>query len=154
MHIIIYIKYIEKDACMDYKVPIGLKNDGTKYKVLIIDDSAFVIKQLTQILLSENFDIVDTAVDGDIGLEKYKEIYPNIDLVTLDITMPNQDGITTLQKIIEYNKDAKVVMISALGKEDLVKKALMIGAKNYIIKPLDRAKVLDRIESALIGVKK
>ncbi len=139
---------------MDNKVPIGLKNDGTKYKVLIIDDSAFVIKQLTQILLSENFDVVDTAVDGDIGLEKYKEYYPNIDLVTLDITMPNQDGITTLQKIIEYNKDAKVVMISALGKEDLVKKALMIGAKNYIIKPLDRAKVLDRIESALIGVKK
>jgi len=139
---------------MDNKVPIGLKDDGTKYKILIIDDSSFVIKQLTQILLSESFEIIDTAADGDIGLEKYKEYYPNVDMVTLDITMPNQDGITTLQKIIEYNKDAKVVMISALGKEDLVKKALIIGAKNYIIKPLDRAKVLDRIQSALIGVNK
>ncbi|MBN2545136.1 MAG: response regulator [Spirochaetes bacterium] len=139
---------------MDKKVPIGLKDDGTKYKVLIIDDSSFVIKQLTQILLSESFEIIDTAADGDIGLEKYKEHHPKIDLITLDITMPNQDGLTTLEKIIEYNKDAKVIMISALGKEDLVKKALMIGAKNYIIKPLDRAKVLDRIHSAIIGVNK
>jgi two-component system chemotaxis response regulator CheY len=55
------------------------------------------------------------------------------------------DGVTALEKIIEFDKDAKVIMISALGKQDLVKKSLLIGAKNYIVKPLDRAKVLERI---------
>ena len=105
----------------------------------------FVTKQISQILSSEGFDVIGTAADGEQGLEKYKEIYPNIDLVTMDITMPKMDGVTALEKILEFDKEAKVIMISALGKQDLVKKALLIGAKNYIVKPLDRAKVLERI---------
>lgn len=139
---------------MDSKMPLGLKDDGTKYKVLIIDDSIFVIKQLTQILLSENFEVIDTATDGEEGLEKFKEKHNQIDLVTLDITMPKMDGITVLEKILEYDKNAKVIIISALGKEDLVKKALLSGAKNYIVKPLDRNKVLERIKLVIDGVKK
>ncbi len=139
---------------MDKHSPIGEKNDGTKYRVLIIDDSIFVVKQLIQILQSENFDIVDSATDGELGYEKFKEYYPNIDLITLDITMPKMDGITLLEKIMEFDKNIKAIMISALGKEDLVKKALLAGAKNYIIKPLDRNKVLERIESVLKGVNK
>jgi two-component system chemotaxis response regulator CheY len=67
----------------------------------------------------------------------------------MDITMPKMDGVTALEKIIEFDKEARVVMISALGKQDLVKKSLMIGAKNYIVKPLDRAKVLERIMMSL-----
>jgi two-component system chemotaxis response regulator CheY len=133
----------------DEKKSIGLKSDGSKYKVLVIDDSVFVVKQLMQILTSENFEIIDSATDGEEGLEKYKIHSHNVDLVTLDITMPKMDGITLLEKIIEYNKNAKVVMITALGKEDLVKKALITGAKNYIIKPLDRNKVLERIEAVI-----
>ena len=77
----------------------------------------------------------------------YKEYKP--DLVTMDITMPKMDGITALTKIIEYDKNARVVMVSALGKEDMVKKALLAGAKNYITKPLDRKKVLERIKMVL-----
>jgi two-component system chemotaxis response regulator CheY len=134
------------------KKPIGERNDGSKYRVLIIDDSIFVIKQLTQILQSENFDILDSAVDGEEGLEKYKQFHPDVDLVTMDITMPKLDGISTLEKILEYDKKAKIIIISALGKEDLVKKALLAGAKNYIIKPLDRTKVLERVENCLKGV--
>lgn len=125
--------------------PEGMKPEGTPYRVLIIDDSLFIAKQLGQILTSEGFEVVGTAQDGLQGLEKYKELHPNVDLVTMDITMPNMDGISALEKIIAFDKDAKVVMISALGKEDLVKQALVIGAKNYIVKPLDRAKVLERI---------
>ena len=83
------------------------------------------------------------------GVEKYKELYPNVDLVTMDITMPKMDGVSALEKIIEFDKDAKVVMISALGKEDLVKKSLLVGAKNYIVKPLDRKKVLERVVGVL-----
>lgn len=134
---------------MSEKNPIGEKDDGSSFKVLLIDDSVFVIKQLSQILQSEKFEIVATANDGEEGVEKYKEFFPNIDLVTCDITMPKVDGITALERIIEFDKNAKVIMISALGKEDLVKKALITGAKNYIVKPLDREKVLSRIESIL-----
>jgi two-component system, chemotaxis family, chemotaxis protein CheY len=125
--------------------PEGLKEDGTPYRVLIIDDSMFVTKQIHQILTSEGFDVVGTAEDGAMGAEKYKELYPNIDLVTMDITMPKMDGVACLEAIMSFDKDAKVIMISALGKQELVKKSLLLGAKNYIVKPLDRNKVLERV---------
>lgn len=129
--------------------PEGLREDGGPFRVLVVDDSMFVTKQIGQILTSEGFDVVATASDGLAGVEKYKELYPNLDLVTMDITMPKMDGVTALEKIIEFDKDAKVIMISALGKQDLVKKALMLGARNYIVKPLDRKKVLERIVMSL-----
>lgn len=129
--------------------PVGYKSDGSPYKVLIIDDSMFVTKQLSQILSSDCFEVVATAQDGQEGLEKYKELHPDIDLVTMDITMPKMDGVTALEKILEFDKKARVVMISALGKQDLVKKSLLLGAKGYIVKPLDRQKVLDRVLTGL-----
>ena len=131
------------------KSPDGKKPDGSSYRVLIIDDSMFIAKQLGQILSSEGFEIVGTASDGFQGYEKYKELFPNVDLVTMDITMPVMDGVSALEKIIEFDKDAVVVMVSALGKEDVVKKSLLIGAKSYIVKPLDRKKVLERVVSIL-----
>jgi len=127
------------------KAPDGLNESGVAYRVLIVDDSMFVKKQLSQILTSEGFEVVDMAANGEEGVEKYKENYPDVDLVTMDITMPKMDGITALEKIVEFDKNAKVIMISALGKQDLVKKALMLGAKNFIVKPLERKKVLERI---------
>ena len=127
----------------------GLSTEGKAYRVLVVDDSMFVTKQISQILTSEGFNVVGTAKDGQEGLEKYKELYPNVDLVTMDITMPKMDGVTSLEKIIEFDKDAKIIMISALGKQDLVKKSLLLGAKNYIVKPLDRKKVLERVLMSL-----
>jgi two-component system, chemotaxis family, chemotaxis protein CheY len=147
---VLNVQIIKFEGIMDGDFMIGQKADGTKYKVLIIDDSIFVVKQLRKILETEGFEIIDTAADGEEGIEKYKANQPNIDLVTMDITMPKMDGITSLEKIIEFDKKAKVLMISALGKEDLVKKALLSGAKNYIVKPLDPVKVIDRIKSVLI----
>lgn len=129
--------------------PDGQRSDGNAYRVLVVDDSMFVAKQIGQILTSEGYEVVATAADGEQGVEKYKELYPNIDLVTMDITMPKMDGITALEHIMSFDKEAKVVMISALGKQDLVKKSLLIGAKNYIVKPLDRKKVLERIHQVL-----
>ena len=129
--------------------PEGLKDDGTPYKVLVVDDSMFVAKQLGQILTSEGYEVIATAVDGKEGVDKYKELCPNVDLVTMDITMPKMDGLTALEQIMAFDKNAKVVMVSAIGKEELVKKSLMLGAKSYIIKPLDRKKVLERISKIL-----
>jgi two-component system chemotaxis response regulator CheY len=129
--------------------PEGLNPEGLPFKVLIVDDSMFVKKQIGQILTSEGFEVIATAADGVEGLEKYKELHPNVDLVTMDITMPKMDGVTCLEKIIQFDKGAKVIMISALGKQDLVKKSLLLGAKNYIVKPLDRKKVLERVVMTL-----
>ena len=125
----------------------GINDLGKQYRILLIDDSAFVVKQLQQIFVSENYKVVGTAENGEEPILMYKEHKP--DLVTLDITMPKMDGITALTKIMEFDKEAKVVMVSALGKEDMVKKALLAGAKNYITKPLDRKKVLERVKMVL-----
>ncbi|MBI4976043.1 MAG: response regulator [Spirochaetes bacterium] len=141
------MKNVDISAKVNAKSPDGISDNGKPYRVLIVDDSAFVIKQLQQIFVSEEYEVVGTAEDGEQGVIMYKELKP--DLMTLDITMPKMDGITALTKIMEYDKTAKIVMISALGKEDLVKKALLTGAKNYITKPLDRKKVLERVKSVL-----
>jgi len=133
------------------KTAEGLKPEGTPYRVLVVDDSMFIAKQLGQILTSEGFEVAATAADGAQGLEKYKELHPNLDVVTMDITMPVMDGVSALEKILEFDKNAKVIMVSALGKEDVVKKCLLMGAKSYIVKPLDRKKVLERLVSVLKG---
>ena len=131
------------------RAPQGIKADGTPFKVLLVDDSVFVTKQISQILGSEGYEIAGVAGDGFEGVQKYKELCPNVDLVTMDITMPKMDGITALEQIMEFDKNARVVMITALGKEELVKKAILMGAKNYIIKPLDRKSVLERVATIL-----
>jgi len=123
----------------------GLNHRGQPFKVLIIDDSTFIVKQLAQILVSAGFSVVDSASNGSQGIDMYKALHTDIDLVTLDITMKGIDGVLTLEKILEFDKEAKVVMISALGSEDVVKKCVLMGAKGYIVKPLDRDKVLKRI---------
>ena len=129
--------------------PDGLRTDGSAFRVLVVDDSMFVTKQLSQILTSEGYEVVGTAADGKEGFEKYQQLHPHVDLVTMDITMPGVDGITCLERIMGFDKEARVVMVSALGKQDLVKKSFLLGAKNYIVKPLDRAKVLERFRAVL-----
>ncbi|MDR0561556.1 MAG: response regulator [Spirochaetaceae bacterium] len=131
------------------KVPQGLRPDGSPYRVLVVDDSMFIAKQLSQIFTSEGFEVLGTAADGAQGLDRYKEMHPRVDLVTMDITMPVMDGVTALEKILEFDKNARVIMVSALGKEDVVKKCLLSGAKSYIVKPLDRRKVLERVVTIL-----
>ena len=142
------MKIIEEH--INKKQPEGLKPDGTPYNILIIDDSMFIVKQISQILASESYNIIDTATDGEEGVRKYKELYPKVDLVTLDITMPKKDGLQVLKEIIDFDKEAKVIIISAIGKQDFVKEALLLGAKNYIVKPLNREKVLERVKKVLI----
>jgi two-component system chemotaxis response regulator CheY len=131
------------------KPPEGTKPEGGSYRVLVVDDSMFIAKQLGQIFTSEGFEVAGTAADGAQGVDIYKSMHPNIDLVTMDITMPVMDGVTALEKILEFDKNACVIMVSALGKEDVVKKSLLMGEKSYIVKHLDRKKVLERVVSVL-----
>jgi two-component system, chemotaxis family, chemotaxis protein CheY len=126
-----------------------MKEGATPFNVLIVDDSMFVRKQLVQILSSEGFNVIEQASNGKEAIDKYKQFFPKVDIVTMDITMPEMDGIESLKGIMDFDKNAKVVMISAIGNQDYVKKALLIGAKNYIVKPLNRKKVLARVLKAL-----
>ncbi len=131
------------------KDPEGVRPDGTPYNILIADDSLFVVKLLKQFLTSEGYNIVGAAGDGEEAVELFQANINKVDLVTLDITMPKMDGIGALKKILSIKPDAAIIMISAIGREDLVKEALTIGAKNYVVKPLNREKVLSRIKQTL-----
>ncbi|MEE1291677.1 MAG: response regulator [Spirochaetota bacterium] len=122
--------------------------DG-KWNVLIIDDSSFQVKQISKMLEAQNFKVIASASDGLEGLARFQEFGDEIDLITLDITMPGMDGISCLKEIMKINPKANVVMMSALGKEDLVKQSLLIGAKGFIVKPLDAAKVSQVLQSVL-----
>lgn len=126
-----------------------VKPDGSKYRALVVDDSAFTLKQITQILMSAGIEVVGNAPRGEDAIRMYKELYPNVDFVTLDITMPDVDGLHVLKEILSFDKNATVIMVTALGREDIVKAAIMNGAKGFILKPLDRLKVLERLKAIL-----
>ena len=126
----------------------GLRSDGTKGHVLIADDAAFIKKQLSNFLTGDGYAVVATANNGEETLKIYQEKYPDIDLVTLDITMPVMDGITTLERLLAFDKDAHIVIVTANGNESLVKKAITLGAKNFIVKPVLYEKAIPRLRAA------
>ncbi|MBK1810476.1 response regulator [Clostridium sp. YIM B02505] len=108
--------------------------------VLIVDDAVFMRGALKALLSSNDFNVVGEAADGEEAIKKYKELKP--DLVTMDITMKGMDGIEGLKGILEFDPQAKVVMISALGQEAAVKKAIICGAKSFIVKPYKNEHVI------------
>jgi two-component system chemotaxis response regulator CheY len=115
--------------------------------VLIVDDVAFVRKTLAEIFRSAHFQVVGEAEDGARAVELYNQLQP--DLVTMDIVMPNLSGIDATRKILRANKDAKVVIISAMGQESLVMEAINVGARDYILKPFSAADVLKTVERVI-----
>ena len=129
--------------------PEGIRLDGTKVKILVVDDSMFVAKQLGQILSSEGYEVVATAADGKEGVDKYKELYPNVDAVTMDITMPNMNGMESLKEILAMDKNAMVVMISAAGQQKKIIEAIKLGAKRFITKPFEEEDVVSCMDSLL-----
>lgn len=118
-----------------------------KNKVLIIDDGVFMRSLIKRMLEANGFEIVGEAEDGVAGVARYEELKP--DLVTLDITMPRQDGVTTLDKIIESDPDATVVMVSSLGQEENVKNAIRLGAKGFVVKPFTESTLISVLNVAL-----
>ena len=110
----------------------GLRSDGSKGHVLVADDAPFITKQITKMLTDDGFVVVDAVHNGEDVLKVYKEKFPDIDLVTLDITMPKLDGISTLEQLLAFDKDAHVVMVTANDNTSVVRKAIALGAKNFI----------------------
>jgi two-component system, chemotaxis family, chemotaxis protein CheY len=120
--------------------------------VLVVDDAVFMRTMLIDILKEGGYNVVADVGDGIKAVEKYKELFnteDKIDVVLLDITMPEMDGISALKKIKEFDDDAKVIMCSALKTESSVITAVQLGAKDFIGKPFQRAQVLERVAKVL-----
>jgi two-component system, chemotaxis family, chemotaxis protein CheY len=117
------------------------------HRVLIVDDAAFMRMMIKDILSKNGFEVVGEAADGAQAVEKYKESQP--DLVTMDITMPEMDGITALKEIKKINPSARVIMCSAMGQQSMVIDAIQAGAKDFIVKPFQADRVLEAINKTL-----
>ncbi len=116
-------------------------------KVLIVDDAIFMRKMLGDILRKGGYEICAEARDGTEALEKYLQYKP--DIVTMDIIMPDISGIDTVKEIIEKDRDAKIVMVSAMGHQSLVIEAIQAGAKDYVVKPFQPSRVLEAVQRVL-----
>jgi len=101
--------------------------------VLVVDDSILMRRMIAESLMDSGWDIVGEAQDGEEAVDKYRELSP--DAVTMDIVMPNADGLYALKRIIDIDPDAKVVVVSALNQTKLISEAIRGGAQDFIAKP-------------------
>jgi two-component system chemotaxis response regulator CheY len=116
-------------------------------KILLVDDAAFMRMMLKNILTEGGYEISGEAKNGVEAIAKYKELNP--DLVTMDITMPEMDGIEAVKKIREFDNKAKIVMCSAMGQQAMVIESIQAGAKSFIVKPFAKDKVIDEIRKVI-----
>ncbi len=116
-------------------------------RILIVDDAAFMRMMIKEILTKNGYTVVGEASDGAQALDKYKELKP--DLVTMDITMPEMDGIQALKEIRAIDTGAKVIMCSAMGQQAMVIDAIQAGARDFIVKPFQAERVIEAIRKAL-----
>ena len=114
-------------------------------RVMVVDDAMFMRASLKMMLEKNGYEVAAEAENGAIAVQKYKEIKP--DLVTMDITMPEMDGIQALKLIKQFDADAKIVIVSAMGQEPVVKEAIISGAKSFIVKPFKEDFVLKTLST-------
>ncbi len=121
-----------------------------KARVLVVDDAIFMRKMISDILEGNDMEVVGEADTGALAVEKYKELKP--DLVTMDIIMPEMNGIDAVRQIVSNDSQARIVMCSALGQQALVQDALTAGAKDFLIKPFNPSRVIEVISRILSQV--
>jgi two-component system, chemotaxis family, chemotaxis protein CheY len=116
-------------------------------RVLVVDDAAFMRKMVSDALAKGGHDVVGEAGNGVEAVARFQELKP--DVMTLDITMPEKDGLAALADIVAADPSARVVMCSALGQESKVLEAIKLGAKDFVVKPFQPARVIEAVEKAL-----
>ena len=116
-------------------------------RVLVVDDAAFMRKMLGDVLAKAGHEVVGEGSNGNEAVEQFTSLKP--DIMTLDITMPEKDGLVALREILALDATAKIVMCSALGQETKVLEAIKAGAKDFVVKPFQPDRVLDAIGKAL-----
>jgi two-component system chemotaxis response regulator CheY len=115
-------------------------------KILIVDDAEFLRVRLTKMLATDGFEVFQ-AENGVKAVEQYKEIHP--DVVLMDVTMPEMDGLTALKTIVAFDSKARVIMLTALGQESVVLEAVKSGARDFIVKPFEHDRVMKAIGKLL-----
>jgi two-component system chemotaxis response regulator CheY len=115
--------------------------------VLIADDAAFMRMMIKNILTEAGYEIAGEAENGAVAVTKYRELRP--DLTTMDITMPEMDGIAALKEIRAFDPEARVVMCSAMGQQAMVIESIQAGARDFIVKPFQAERVLEAVQKAL-----
>ena len=116
-------------------------------KVLIVDDAAFMRMMIKDILEKNGYEVCGEAPNGLVAVELYNKEKPAI--VTMDITMPDMDGIEAVKSIRATNPDAKIIMCSAMGQQSMVMDAIKAGAKDFIVKPFQADRVLEAVKKVL-----
>ena len=133
-----------KNWIASHPLPFGQQK---KKKVIIIDDSPLIKLQLSDIFSDLGFEVVATGSNGNEAVYFYKKFKP--DFITLDILMPDKDGYEALTEILEFDKDAKAIMITAMGKNELLKKCIKAGATDYILKPFNPNMIIELFKNLL-----
>lgn len=116
-------------------------------KILVVDDAKFLRMTLSNILKKANHEVVGEGENGQEAIELYRGLQP--DLVTMDITMPIMSGLDAVKEIKKEFPLAKVIMCSAMGQQKMVVEAIEAGAKDFIVKPFDEARVIDSVNRVL-----
>jgi len=116
-------------------------------KVLIVDDAAFMRMMIKDILTKNGYDVAGEAENGARAIEKFKEIVP--DLVIMDITMPELDGIQAVKEIRKVNNEAKIIMCSAMGQQAMVIESIQAGARDFIVKPFQAERVIEAVKKVI-----
>lgn len=113
-------------------------------RILLVDDAVFMRMILRRIAEDAGYEVVGEASNGKEAIQKYSELKP--DLVTMDITMPEMNGIEATKEILNIDKDARIIMVSAMGQHSMVTDAMEAGARDFIVKPFNRDNVMEKIE--------
>jgi len=115
--------------------------------ILIVDDAAFMRMMIRDVLTKNGYEVLGEAENGQKAIEKYKELNP--DLVIMDITMPEVDGIQAVKEIKKLSPDAKIVMCSAMGQQAMVIEAIQAGARDFIVKPFQADRVIEAVKKVI-----
>ena len=134
---------------LNTKMPDGLMPSGMSYKVMVVDGKEFHRKQIVQILESERYTIVDTAVNGKEALEKIAKLKVKLDLITTELDMPVLDGYAMLYELKQKGNMPAVVFIAEDTTKGVMQDLIGMGAKDFILKPVNRRIILERIKNVL-----
>lgn len=115
-------------------------------KILVVDDAAFMRMMIKDILLKAGFEVVGEATNGAEAVVRFSELGP--DLVTMDITMPEMDGIAAVKEIKKLDPNARIIMCSAMGQQQMVLEAIQAGARDFVVKPFQADRVIDAVRKA------
>lgn len=114
-------------------------------KILVVDDAAFMRVSIKKMLTNNGYEVVGEAENGKVAIQKYEELSP--DVITLDITMPEMDGLACLKEILAIDPSANVIMVSAMGQEGMVREAVLSGAKGFIVKPFKEDVLMESLKN-------